>query len=81
MSKEQQESRSLGQKEKCTLESRAAAAEEAKKSAETRVTAMVAQAKGMDAEYDRLLEENKLLTRRLAQYDPSYSSDGRKKDL
>ncbi|GLC40106.1 hypothetical protein PLESTB_000882600 [Pleodorina starrii] len=47
--------------EKQQLQAAAEAAEAAAKSSEARVTAMVSQIKGFDKEFDRLLDENKVL--------------------
>jgi uncharacterized protein YdcH (DUF465 family) len=52
------------------------AAEKAKAAAEARVDAMLSQIKGFDKEYDRVLEENKQLQRRLAQVDAGHVSAG-----
>ncbi|KXZ55872.1 hypothetical protein GPECTOR_2g1423 [Gonium pectorale] len=52
--------------EKEALHSGKEAAEAAAKTAEARVTAMVAQIKGFDKEFDRLLDENKALKKQVA---------------
>ncbi|GFR46068.1 hypothetical protein Agub_g7497 [Astrephomene gubernaculifera] len=61
--------------EKQQLQSSADDAEKAAQSAEARVTAMVAQIKGFDKEFDRLLDENKALKARVQQLQqPAASS-------
>eukprot|EP00803_Ostreobium_quekettii_P000217 evm.model.scf_434.1 EVM.evm.TU.scf_434.1 scf_434:701-4129(-) len=81
MSNEAKESGALSRAEKETLLGRVSAAEEAKRSAETRVEAMISQAKGMDKEYDRLLDENNKLKRQLPQFQSSHLGYGSKKDM
>ena len=57
------------------------AAEKAKVVAEARVEAMLSQIKGFDKEYDRVLDENKQLQRRLAQVDAGHAGAAAFKEL
>mmetsp|Transcript_31470 Transcript_31470/g.70061 ORF Transcript_31470/g.70061 Transcript_31470/m.70061 type:complete len:249 (-) Transcript_31470:7-753(-) len=73
-------------REKGEMQDSVDAANKGKAAAEARVEAMLKQIKGFDAEYDRVLDENKQLKRRLAQVDPAQAGgqhgvqEGSKKD-